>query len=142
MVAVEIVLRYTHGLGDLAPYFDGLERGAAVARRCANCGRTWFPPRVVCGCGSADGEWVELAGRGTIVAATRGRATLPGTPVTGELGFALIRLDGADNLAFGRLAGEAARLTPGAAVRLRRADGEWAHPAQCAEYAPDDGARG
>jgi hypothetical protein len=89
-----------------------------------------------------------LSGRGTIATLTRGHGMLPGTGTVGATGFALIRLDGADNLCFGRLAAAASRLGPGARVRLARAQGRWAHPAQCAEYVPDasrpptqDGAR-
>ena len=135
---LELRLRYAHALGDLAPYFTGLERGVAMATRCASCGRTWFAPRLTCTCGGRSLAWVELSGRGTVVALTRGRATLPGTEFTADFSFALIRHDGADNLCFGRLA-QAARLGPGSAVRLARAAGEWAHPAQCAEYVPEPG---
>jgi len=147
-VPIELRLRYAHGLGGLAPYFTGLERGAALATQCPACRRTWFAPRLTCTCGGRALAWVELSGRGTIAALSRGRAVLPGTDFVADAGFALIRLDGADNLCFGRLAAAASRLGPGARVRLARAQGRWAHPAQCAEYVPDasrpptqDGAR-
>ena len=138
-VAIELRLRYAHGLGGLAPYFAGLERGAAMATRCRGCGRTWFAPRLACPCGGRELAWVELTGRGTLVALTRGRALLPGTGRAGEFAFALIQLDGADNRCFGRLGGASAQLGPGSAVRLSRAGGAWAHPAQCAEYVADTG---
>ena len=138
-VAIELRLRYAHGLGGLAPYFAGLERGAAMATRCRGCGRTWFAPRLACACGGRAMDWVELTGRGTIVALTRGRATLPGTGSVDEFAFALIRLDGADNLCFGRLGRGFVQPGSGSTVRLSRAEGQWAHPAQCAEYVPDDG---
>jgi uncharacterized OB-fold protein len=125
-----------HGLGGLSPYFAGLERGVALATRCPRCGKTWFAPRLTCTCGSRVLDWVELAGRGSVVALTRGRAMLPGTGVVGDFGFALIRLDGADNLCFGRLGGAASHVVPGSAVQLVRAEGRWPHPAQCAEYVP------
>jgi uncharacterized OB-fold protein len=136
-VQIELRLRYAHGLGGLAPYFSGLERGAAMATRCSSCRRTWFAPRLTCTCGGRDLVWVELTGRGTLVAVTRGRAVLPGTGFVAAAGFALIRLDGADNLCFGRLAPAASRLGPGSALHLARAEQQWAHPAQCAEYVPD-----
>ena len=136
-VPIDLHLSYAHGLGALSPYFAGLCRGVAMATRCHDCRQTWFAPRLVCRCGSTSMDWVQLTGRGTIVAATHGRATLPGTDVTAEFGFALIRLDGADNLCFGRLGRAASRLGAGSAVRLSRAEGEWAHPAQCAEYVPE-----
>ena len=140
-VAIDVRLRYAHGLGGLAPYFAGLERGVAMATRCRGCGRTWFAPRLACACGGRAMDWVELTGRGTIVALTRGRATLPGTGSVDEFAFALIRLDGADNLCFGRLGRGFVQPGSGSTVRLSRAEGQWAHPAQCAEYVPDlDGA--
>ena len=140
VIPIELRLRYAHGLGELSPYFAGLERGAAIATRCRDCHRTWFAPRLVCACGCRTLDWVELRGRGTIVALTRGRATLPGMSVADELGFALIRMEGADNLCFGRLGGYPGELAPGSPVQLRRANGDWAHPAQCAEYAAEFGA--
>jgi hypothetical protein len=136
-VLIELRLRYAHGLGGLAPYFAGLERGVAMATRCRGCGRTWFAPRLSCPCGGRELDWVELTGRGTIVTLTRGRAVLPGTGNAGEFTFALIQLDGADNRCFGRLGGASSQPGPGSAVRLSRAEGDWAHPAQCAEYVPD-----
>jgi len=135
-VPIELALRYAHPLGALAPYFAGLERGVAMATRCGACGRTWFAPRLVCTCGGAKVEWTQLSGRGTLVAVTHGRATLPGTQITAQFGFALIRLDGADNQCFGRLAAASASLAAGSAVRVSRAAGDWAHPAQCVEYVP------
>jgi uncharacterized OB-fold protein len=136
-VPIELRLRYAHGLGKLAPYFSGLERGAAMATRCSNCRLTWFAPRLTCTCGGRDLVWVELTGRGIIAALTHGRVALPGTRFVAETGFALIRLDGADNQCFGRLASAASQLGPGSAVRLARAERQWAHPAQCVEYVPD-----
>jgi len=135
-VPIELRLHYAHGLGGLSPYFSGLERGVALATRCPGCHRTWFPPRLACACGSRSLAWVELSGRGIVVALTRSRAMLPGTTVTDDFGFALIRLDGADNRCFGRLGRAASQLGPGSVVQLCRAEGQWAHPAQCAEYLP------
>ena len=141
-IPIELRLRYAHGLGGLSPYFAGLERGVAMATRCHDCHRTWFAPRLTCACGGRVLEWVELSGRGTVTALTRGRATLPGTGIVAEFGFALIQLEGADNLCFGRLGRTASQLCRGSAVRLSRAEGPWAHPAQCAEYVPDADAAG
>lgn len=135
-VSIDLRLRYTHPLGELAPYFTGLERGVAVATRCRDCRRTWFAPRLTCTCGGSAMDWVGLSGRGTVIALTRGRTTFPGIAVTGEFAFALIRMEGAENLHFGRLAAIAS-IIRGSTVRLVRAQGDWAHPAQCAEYIGD-----
>lgn len=135
-VPIELRLRYVHALGGLSPYFAGLERGVALATRCPRCHRTWFAPRLTCTCGNRVLDWVELTGRGNVVALTRGRAMLPGTGVVDEFGFALIQLDGADNRCFGRLGRAASHVGPGSAVQLVRAEGQWRHPAQYAEYVP------
>ena len=136
-VPIELRLLYAHGLGELSPYFAGLQRGMAWATRCRSCNKTWFAPRLVCTCGACSVDWVELTGRGIIAAMTRGRAMLPGTTIVNEFNFALIRIEGADNLYFGRLGGAPGELAPRSVVRLRLADGEWAHPAQCVEFVLD-----
>ncbi|MEP7207539.1 MAG: OB-fold domain-containing protein [Casimicrobiaceae bacterium] len=134
-VPLELRLRYDHALGELSPFFRGLEAGRAVATRCGDCGRTWFAPRLVCVCGSRAMHWVELAGLGTIEAITVGRSVLPCADVAATFAFALIRLDGAANACFGRVAMNDSSLGRGDRVRLRRAAGTWPHPVQCAEYA-------
>ena len=136
-VSIDLRLRYTHPLGELTPYFAGLERGVAMGTRCRSCRRTWFAPRLCCTCGAGAMDWVALSGRGTVVALTRSRTTLPGSGVTGEFEVALIRMEGTDNLCFGRLGAATPPLVRGSTVRLVRAQGDWAHPAQCAQYVSD-----
>ena len=98
---IDIGVRYTHSLGALAPYFDGLAAGRAIASTCPACGRTWFPPRLGCCSRVGPPQWTTLAGTGRIVAGTNGGGTLPfGGGPAGE-GLALVALDGADNLALG-----------------------------------------
>lgn len=134
-VPLELRLRYDHALGDLSPFFRGLEAGRAWATRCGDCERAWFAPRLVCACGGRAMRWVELGGAGTIEAMTVGRSVLPCADLASTFAFALIRLDGAQNACFGRLAADATSLGRGGRVRLRRAAGSWPHPVQCAEYA-------
>lgn len=136
-VGVTLTLRYTHALGALAPYFDGLAAGRAVASVCAACGRTWFPPRPGC-CSRADAvQWTTLTGAGRIVAGTSGGGALPfGGGPAGE-GLALIALDGADNLALGRVDGFGGGPPEGARVRLAASGGHPPHPAQAARYVPE-----
>ena len=134
--AVEVTLRYTHALGALAPYFDGLLAGRAVASTCSVCGRAWFPPRP--GCCSQGGpiQWKTLDGTGRVVAGTSGGGTLPfGGGPAGE-GLALIALDGADNLALGWVDGFDGEPPEGARVRLVGSDHHAPHPAQAARYVP------
>ena len=134
---IELTLRYTHSLGGLAPYFEGLAGGRAIAAHCPACGRTWFPPRL--GCCSKTGaiRWTTLAGTGRIVAGTNGGGTLPfGGGPAGE-GFALVALDGADNLALGWLDGFGDVPPEGARVRLVRSGSHPPHPAQASRFVPE-----
>ena len=42
------------------------QRYRLEAGKCAACGKTYFPPRVVCACGSREFETVQLNDEGTI----------------------------------------------------------------------------
>lgn len=136
-VDLSISLRYSHGLGDLSPYFAALTRGDALATRCEPCRRTWFAPRLVCACGSRDISWRPLAGSGVLQQVTSGRTLLPGTPIAGTFAFALIRMDGADNLCLGRIMVDDRELHAGQRVRLALAARSWVHPAQCCDFVLD-----
>ena len=78
-VALELGLRYTHPLGDLRAYFEGLENGRALGVHCDLCGRTWFPPRRTCCAHSLLTGWTELSGSGTVLSITSGEFCLPFT---------------------------------------------------------------
>jgi uncharacterized OB-fold protein len=90
-----LILAYTLGEGFLAPYLDGLRAGAAVASRCAACGRVALPPEPVCDCGGRDPAMVALAGTATIILRTAG--------ADGDVG--LVRFEGAETNALARLDG-------------------------------------
>ena len=134
---IELTLRYTHSLGGLAPYFEGLAAGHAVAAHCPLCGRTWFPPRLGCCSQAGPVRWTTLVGKGRIVAGTTGGGSLPfGGGPAGE-GLALIALDGADNLALGWVDGLGDVPPEGARVRLVTTGTRPPHPAQAARFVPE-----
>jgi hypothetical protein len=118
-IPLSMTLRYSHPLGARAPYFEGLRSGHAIASRCTVCGRGWFPPRHCCGAGF---QWEQLAGTGTVVAATDG--------------FALVAMDGAHNLALGAIR-EPARA--GDRVRIALSAGPTEHPAQASFFQVETG---
>ena len=139
---LELTLRYTHSLGGLAPYFEGLVAGRAVAGSCTACGRTWFPPRLGCCSQAGAVRWTTLAGTGRIVAGTNGGGTLPfGGGPAGE-GLALVALDGTDNLALGWVDGLGEVPPDGARVRLVTIEGRPPHPAQAARFVPEHARNG
>jgi len=56
---------------DIRAYYDGLEKGVLMARRCTKCAKITFPPTACCEhCGSFAVEWVALSGKGTLLFAT------------------------------------------------------------------------
>jgi uncharacterized OB-fold protein len=49
------------------PFWDAAREKRLVVPKCRACNSTWFPPTPVCpSCGTADHEWVQLSGRGTV----------------------------------------------------------------------------
>lgn len=119
MIALSMQFHYSHPLGERGPYFAGLQGARVMASRCPACARAWFPPQRCCGAGF---HWEQLAGTGTVVVATDG--------------FALIAMDGADNLALGVLR-EPARV--GDRVRMAPAPEPAGHPAQAVFFQVETG---
>jgi uncharacterized OB-fold protein len=135
IVPLSITFEYAHTFGALEPYFAALAEGRALGAMCACCGRVWFPPRMVCACGSAT-EWTDLPGTGTVEAVTSGPGAVPLSTVSGELAFALIRFDGAGNLALVRCEPSSA-VVVGIRGRLARAQARGSHPASSAVFVPE-----
>lgn len=128
---IRLGLCYRHGRGGFADYFAALAEGRALASRDPDTGRVSFPPAPEPG----RHERVALPGTGTVAAITRGPALLPLHPAPLEACFALIAMDGADNLCFGRIEGDAP-LAPGARMRLAPSSGAVHHPAQAVCFVP------
>lgn len=83
----QIHLDYTIPVGDLAPYFDALKEGKALASKCDACGKTAFPARLRCAdCGNDQVGWHALSGRAKVVFRSDGMGG----------SFALVQFDGAD----------------------------------------------
>jgi uncharacterized OB-fold protein len=100
-----LTLDYTLGDAWLAPWRDGLRRGAAVASTCTACDAARFPPLRTCPTCRAPSEgWRVLSGGATILHRTSG--------TDGD--FAMVRFDGATGAAIARAEGlppEATRVT-------------------------------
>lgn len=48
-------------------FFDAAREGKLLIQKCASCGMFQFYPREVCvHCGSADVDWAQASGRGTV----------------------------------------------------------------------------
>ena len=137
-VALQLQLHHTHPLGELQPYFNGLMAGRAIGSCCPVCARTWFPPRPDCPDHRRGVTWVELPGSGRIVDVTLTEGRLPFGIESKRRAFVLVRMDGAENHAFGRLAEVPDASAVGRSVWLSRAGGHWPHPAQAACYVLDE----
>jgi uncharacterized OB-fold protein len=109
-----------------------------VASRCPRCGRTACPPRLICPDDGAAAEWTELSGLGRVVSVSLAETALPFGAARSRHAFALIALDGAENLIFGRLAGSPEKARAGQRVRIARAPGTWPHPAQAAWFVAEE----
>jgi uncharacterized OB-fold protein len=49
------------------PFWAAARNKRLVVPRCPSCRSTWFPPTAMCpSCGTADCEWVEASGDGTV----------------------------------------------------------------------------
>lgn len=49
-------------------YYQGLEEGKLLGRKCKECGAIEFPPHYACNsCGYHETEWVEVSGRGELL---------------------------------------------------------------------------
>lgn len=57
--------------GDTAPFWEAAREGRLRIQRCRACGRAVFYPRAVCPhCTSAELEWVDASGRGSVYSYT------------------------------------------------------------------------
>ena len=93
MTSYRLALDYSLPAGWLAPYLDGLREGRAMGWACASGGTVSFPPLRAGSGGPADGAWVRLSGRATILARTSGS----------DGDFALAAFEGAKGAATVRL---------------------------------------
>lgn len=48
-------------------FYQELENGKIMGKKCPRCGKVEFPPKLVCNyCGNLETEWVELSGKATM----------------------------------------------------------------------------
>lgn len=80
-------------------YYEGLEQGKILGRRCKRCGHIEWPPFYACNeCGCNDMEWVEMSGKGemsTIILP----AVLNAKPENADLmpyAYSIVSMDGSE----------------------------------------------
>ena len=131
---IKMDLQYDHGFREFSPYFEALGGGRAMARRCNNCGRVWFPPHAACPEDGSLCEWVELDGTGLVIAITKTRSRLPFTDDYADHIFLMVAMSGADNASFGQLIATDAIAAPGDRVCLVKMPAYYSHSAQTATF--------
>lgn len=84
-----------HPNADSMHYWAQAREGRLVLRRCADCGRSHFPPRNACpACWSERLGWIEASGRGTVYTFTvMHRAPLPEFAAAAPYVVALVDLE-------------------------------------------------
>lgn len=108
---------------DVAPFEAGLAERVLRLQACTDCGRVRFPVAPVCPyCGSADGEWREVEGRGRVHSWVRyHRAFAPEFEPLVPYSVLCVELDAGVRL-FGRVA---AQTTPELGQPVRAAAERW-----------------
>lgn len=129
--------RFAHSLGKVSRFFLELERRRLMGTRCEQCATVWMPPRPVCGNDGSVTRWVEVAHRGTLVAAV---VNSPGSGPDGEplvLGYAA--LEGATTLLLQRIrqVQNASELVPGLRLKVVWSQAPVAHPMETFWFEPD-----
>jgi uncharacterized OB-fold protein len=67
----DMTIHYIYSVGELTKFFKEIrDNGKLFGTRCTKCGFGFFPPRLNCQKCYAPCEWVELSGKGEIVAGT------------------------------------------------------------------------
>ena len=115
---IKMDLQYDHSFGELSPYFEGLSNGRAMARRCKDCGRVWFPPHTLCPEDGGFCDWLELEGNGLVTSVTETRSLMPFAQTYADNIFLMVAMAGADNAVFGKLCSSGGVAVCGTPVRL------------------------
>ncbi|MFX1453087.1 MAG: Zn-ribbon domain-containing OB-fold protein, partial [Promethearchaeota archaeon] len=67
----EMIIHYQYSVAEISKFFlEVKNNGKLFGTRCTKCGFGFFPPRINCHKCYAPCEWVELSGKGEIVAGT------------------------------------------------------------------------
>lgn len=64
-------------------FYDELDNGKIMGRKCPACGSVEFPPRIACtACGHFEMDWIEMSGKGEVNAiVATSKMTGPSTQV-------------------------------------------------------------
>ena len=76
-------------------FYDELENGKIMGKKCPGCSAVQFPPRIACtACGNFETDWIELSGRGMVTFVIMpSKMTDPRCDVFKPFGLGLVKLE-------------------------------------------------
>ncbi len=84
------------------PWYEALEEGKLLGRKCPQCGHIEFPPRYACNeCGCMDTEWVEISGKAKCIAIVPQSPMQNNAALTEQMGnfmWCIVQIDECDVL--------------------------------------------
>lgn len=71
----------------LVTYYDALEEGKILGRKCQSCGHIEFPPYLACNtCGGLDTEWCEMSHKGMMTQLMKSSSAFTNKAFKGRVG--------------------------------------------------------
>lgn len=76
-------------------FYDELEKGKIMGRKCKECGAVEFPPVIACNtCGHFEMDWVEMSGNGVVTEIVMpSKMTPPGHDVFKPFGICCVKVE-------------------------------------------------
>ncbi len=115
----KISVSYKYSYGGQSRFFRELRENKKIyAAKCAKCGKVFFPPRADCNVCYEPTEWVELTGKGTIVACVPQYVTAAKFIKQIPFVCAYVKLDGTESLLMANIeTPDAEKCLPGVRVK-------------------------
>ncbi|MHA1379779.1 MAG: Zn-ribbon domain-containing OB-fold protein [Candidatus Helarchaeota archaeon] len=93
----EMIIHYKYSVGELSKFFKEVRDNKKLyATKCTKCGFTYFPPRSNCAKCYSPTNWIEVSGKGEVVAGTICRFGVSNFTDQLPISIAFIKLDGCD----------------------------------------------
>ncbi len=93
----EMIIHYQYSVGEISKFFlEVKNNGKLFGTRCTKCGFGFFPPRINCHKCYEPCEWVELSGKGEIIAGTLAHFGVSNFTQVVPITIAFIKMDEMD----------------------------------------------
>lgn len=130
---------FRHSLGKVSRFFLELEQHRLMGTRCPKCGSVWMPPRPLCPDDQTITQWVPVAQRGRLEAATVSAYTMSTDGGHDELVLGYVTLEGVGTRLLQQIRnyGDAGRLVQGLPMKVVWADAPVRHPMELFWFEPE-----